>query len=200
MTQIQLIHDSDHILKNKDTSVLQKCLWKCFFWKTETPPITKLCQCPYQTAAKWSTSWGATLHPNRQVGFYSFHSQTWTNQRSRFFCYTWNLKRNQTVWPQKTLPNKSSCSAVQQGLAYQLLSSPECCFEWRKKKTKTLKEAADISIALDFMLREETEEQITAEVSWDSLLRIQESSSPGISKEKAVEAVAEWASLWVLLF
>lgn len=44
------------------------------------------------------------------------------------------------------------------------------------------------------MLLEETEEQITREVSWDSLLRIQESSSPGISKE------AQWKLDWMGLF
>lgn len=44
------------------------------------------------------------------------------------------------------------------------------------------------------MLLEETEEQITGEVSWDSLLRIQESSSPGISKEK------QWKLDWMGLF
>lgn len=81
------------------------------------------------------------------------------------------------------------------------LDSPPYCplvkLLWVKKKPQKkqpLKAAADISIAVDFMLLEETEEQITGEVSQDSLLRIQESSSPGISKEK------QWKLDWMGLF
>lgn len=46
-----------------------------------------------------------------------------------------------------------------------------------------------------FMLLEDAVEQITQEVSWDSLLRHQESSSPGISKEK--QCKLDWIALFV---
>lgn len=72
MTQIYLIHYSDNILNNKDTSVLQKCLWKDFSVsprRLQSPNTQTLPMSLSDSSQMRSTSWEATLHQNRQVGF-----------------------------------------------------------------------------------------------------------------------------------